>query len=150
VAFAPGGVTSLNPTVAARRSARRWLVHVTLIGTAITSLVFEPILALHVALGLVFALLVACHLVQRRRISKRLAVRLLKLRNLILPGSRLALADGFLFILTLAMMFSGFWDLWAPHHTKIRWHAITGVVLALYLVAHTLRRRTRLRFSQVR
>ena len=142
--------TSKTSTVQSRRSARRWLVHVTLIGSAITSLVMEPVLTLHVASGLVFVLFVGFHLAQRRRISQRLAVRLLKVQKLLGPAGRLALADGFLFIITVAMLFSGFWDLWAPHHTKIRWHAITGVVLTIYLVVHTARRWRRLRFSQIR
>lgn len=137
-------------TVRSRRSAQRWLVHVTLIGSAIVSLVLEPVLTLHVAFGLVFVLFVGCHLAQRRRISKRLAGRLLKFRDLLAPPGRLALADGFLFIITLAMLVSGFWDLWAPHHTKIRWHAITGVALTLYLVVHSVRRRRRLRLSEIR
>ena len=132
------------------RSALRWFVHVTLIGSAITSLVLEPVLSLHVAFGVVFVLFVGLHLAQRRRISKRLAVRLLKVQKLLAPPGRLALADGFLFVITMAMLVSGFWDLWAPHHTKIRWHAITGVVLTAFLVAHTVRRWRRLRFSQIR
>jgi hypothetical protein len=143
-------MTSLTRITRSRRSALRWLVHVSLIGFAVASLVVEPVLVLHVIFGLVFALLVACHLVQRRRVSKRLAVRLLKVRDLLLPGSRLALADASLFIITLAMLVSGFWDLWAPHHTKIRWHAITGVVLTIYLVVHSVQRRKRLRFSEIR
>jgi hypothetical protein len=128
----------------------RWLVHIGLIGSAIVSLVLEPILVLHVIFGVLFVFLVACHLAQRRRISKRLAVRLLKVRGLLLPGSRLAVADGFLFIVTSAMLISGFWDLWAPHHTKIRWHAITGVVMTVFLIVHTVRRRARLRISNIR
>jgi hypothetical protein len=142
--------TSMMRTAQSRRSALRWLVHVTLIGSAIASLVLEPVLILHVALGLVFVLFAGIHLAQRRRISKRLAIRLLRVKKLLLPAGRLALADGFLFIITLAMLFSGFWDLWATHHSKIRWHAITGVVLTIYLVVHTVRRWRRLRFSQIR
>ncbi len=126
------------------------MVHVGLIGTAISSLVFEPMIALHVVLGVIFAMLVGIHLAQRRLVSKRLAVRLLKLRQIWLPAGRLALADGFLFIITSAMLVSGFWDLLAPHHTKIRWHAITGVVLTIFLVVHTARRWRRLRISQIR
>ena len=126
------------------------MVHIGSIGSAIVSLVLEPILVLHVIFGVLFVFLVACHLAQRRRISKRLAVRLLKARGLLLPGSRLALADGFLFIVTSAMLISGFWDLWAPHHTKIRWHAITGVVMTVFLIVHTVRRRARLRISNIR
>jgi hypothetical protein len=141
---------SLLRTAQSRRSALRWLVHVTLIASAITSLVLEPVLTLHVAFGLLFVLFVGIHLAQRRRISKRLALRLLKIQKLLVPASRMALADGFLFIITMAMLVSGFWDLWAPHHTKIRWHAITGVVLTIYLVVHSVRRWKRLRFSQIR
>ena len=126
------------------------MVHIGLIGSAIVSLVLEPILVLHVIFGVLFVFLVACHLAQRRRISKRLAVGLLKARGLLLPGGRLALADGFLFIVTSAMLISGFWDLWAPHHTKIRWHAITGVVMTVFLIVHTVRRRARLRISNIR
>ncbi len=142
--------TSRMRTVQSPRSALRWLVHVTLIGSAITSLVLEPVLTLHVIFGIVFVLFVGFHLAQRRRISHRLAVRLLKVQKLLGSAGRLALADGFLFIITVAMLISGFWDLWAPHHTKIRWHAITGVVLTIYLVVHTARRWRRLRFSQIR
>jgi hypothetical protein len=142
--------SSLTRTALSRRSVLRWIVHVTLIGSAITSLVLEPVLSLHVAFGLLFVLLVGVHLAQRRRISKRLALRLLKIQKLLAPPGRLALADGFLFIMTMAMLISGFWDLWAPHHTKIRWHAITGVVLTIYLAVHTVRRWRRLRFSQIR
>jgi hypothetical protein len=142
--------SSLTRTAQSRRSVLRWIVHVTLIGSAITSLALEPVLSLHVAFGLLFVLLVGVHLAQRRRISKRLALRLLKIQKLLAPPGRLALADGFLFIMTMAMLISGFWDLWAPHHTKIRWHAITGVVLTIYLAVHTVRRWRRLRFSQIR
>jgi hypothetical protein len=143
-------MTSLTASSKTRRSALRWLVHVGLIVSTVTSLVLEPVLALHVAFGLVFVVLVGCHLAQRRRVSSRMAARLLKFQNLLAPAGRLALADGFLFIISWAMLLSGFWDLWAPHHTKIRWHAITGVVLTIYLAVHTIRRWKRLRFSQIR
>ena len=133
-----------------RPALLRWMVHLGLIGFTITSLVFEPVLILHVVLGLAFALLVGIHLAVRRRVSKRLAVRLLKILRGLLPADRLALADGLLFIITSAMLVSGFWDLWAAHHTKIRWHAITGVVLTIYIAVHTARRWGRLRFSKIR
>jgi hypothetical protein len=107
-------------------------------------------LSLHIGLGLVFVVLVGIHLGQRRRVSTRLVLRLLKLQKLFVPAGRLAIADGFLFAISSAMLVSGFWDLLAPHHTKIRWHAITGVVLVVFLVVHTLRRWKRLRFSQIR
>ena len=102
------GVTQASST---RRSALRWLVYVSLITSAITSLVIEPIISLYVTFGVIFVLLVGCHLVQRQRISKRLALRHLKVNKLLMPAGRPAIADGFLFTMTAAMLFSAFWDL---------------------------------------
>ena len=143
-------VTTSARSPTTRRGALRWFVHVGLIVSTVTSLVLETTLSLHIAFGLVFVVLVGCHLAQRRRVSTRMVVRLLKFQKLLAPAGRLALADGFLFIISWAMLVSGFWDLWAPHHTKIRWHAITGVVLTIFLLVHTIRRWRRLRFSQIR
>ena len=121
-----------------RRVLSRWLVHLGLIATLVVSLMFEPlVLAIHIAVGLVFAVLAGLHLAQRRRVSARLL-------------ARLALADLLLAVITAGMLASGFWDWFAGHPTKIRWHAITGVVLAILLVVHTIRRRSRLRRSAVR
>lgn len=130
----------------------RWLVHLGLIATVIVSLVFEPlVLALHIALGLAFAVLAGAHLVQRRRVSARLLARLSRPgRSLTRPAGRLALADALLAVTTAGMLASGSWDWSAGHPTRIRWHAITGVVLAVLLVVHTARRRSRLRRSKVR
>jgi hypothetical protein len=80
----------------------RWLVHLGLVGTTIVSLVFEPlILAIHIALGLAFAVLAMAHLVQRRRVSARLA-------------------DALLAAMTAGMLASGFWDWLTGHPTRIR------------------------------
>ena len=65
-------------------------------------------------------------------------------------GHDLALADPVPAVVTVGMPVSGCRDWFAGHPTKIRWHAITGVVLAILLVAHTVRRRRRLRQSTVR
>ena len=134
-----------------RRAMVRWLVHLGLIGTAVVSLVFEPVvLTIHIAVGLVFAVLAGMHLAQRRRVSASLLARLGRVRALARPGGRLALADALLAAVTAGMLASGFWDWSAGHPTKIRWHAITGVVLAILLLVHTARRRSRLRRSKVR
>jgi hypothetical protein len=131
-----------------RRALFRWLVHLGLIGTLVVSLTFEPlVLAIHIAAGLAFAVLAGLHLAQRRRVSARLLARV---RILAKPSGRLALADLLLALITAGMLVSGFWDWFAGHPTKIRWHAVTGVVLAILLVAHTIRRRSRLRRSAVR
>ncbi len=134
-----------------RRALFRWLVHLGLIGTLVVSLTFEPlVLAIHIAVGLAFAALAGLHLAQRRRVSARLLARLARVRILARPSGRLALADLLLALSTAGLLVSGFWAWSAGQPTKIRWHAITGVVLAILLVAHTIRRRSRLRRSAVR
>jgi hypothetical protein len=135
----------------ARRALFRWLVHLGLIGTVIVSLAFEPlVLAIHIAVGLAFAVLAGMHLAQRRRVSASLLGRLARVRALARPAGRLALADLLLAVITAGMLVSGFWDWFAGHPTKIRWHAITGIVLAILLLVHTVRRWSRLRRSKVR
>ena len=147
-------MTSHAPRAArdrARRAVFRWLVHLGLIGTVIVSLVFEPlVLAIHIDVGLAFAVLVGVHLAQRRRVSASLLARLARRQPLAGPAGRLALADALLAMITVGMLVSGFWDWFAGHPTKIRWHAITGVVLAILLLIHTARRWPRLRRSKVR
>ncbi|MEO9181407.1 MAG: hypothetical protein ABI298_07130, partial [Acidimicrobiales bacterium] len=113
------------------------------------SLVFEFVLSIHIIVGLLFLLFVAGHLVQRRRISTTLARRLTRVTSLHRRAGRLALSDALLLSLTGAMLASGFVDLALGHPTRIRWHAIFGVVLAVYLVIHTIRRRSRLKSSKI-
>ena len=90
------------------------------------------------------------HVATRRHTSARLARRLVRVRELLHRPGRLALADTILALLTVAMLVAGFWDWFAGHPTKIRWHAITGILLAVFVVVHTVRRRKRLRASAVR
>jgi uncharacterized membrane protein YjgN (DUF898 family) len=131
------------------RSGARWIVHLALIVTASTSLVLEPMLTLHIALGLVFVWLVVVHLRQRRHTTAALARRYAHPSRLGQPAGRLALSNGVLLILTLVMLASGLWDWLSGDPTRIRWHAISGVVLAAYLAVHSYRRRRRLRTSRV-
>lgn len=128
----------------------RWWVHVGLIAATTVSLVLEPILTIHIVLGFVFVALVVIHLGQRRRVGTALLSRLRQAPDLVRKTTRLAVADVLLGVLTLAMFGSGMWDWVLGHPTRIRWHAITGVVLAGCLVVHTLRRRGRLRTSRIR
>jgi len=118
--------------------------------SVVVSLVFEFVLTVHVVVGLLFVALVICHLVQRRRITGKLARRLTKFTTTQGRLARMALSDALLTVLTLGMLASGFIDVALGHPTQIRWHAILGVVLTAYLVVHTLRRRTRLRSSAIR
>jgi ABC-type thiamin/hydroxymethylpyrimidine transport system permease subunit len=128
-------------------AARRWWVHLGLIVTTVVSLVLEPVLTVHIGLGLAFVALVVAHLVQRRRTSTALLRRLPDISR---SAGRLALVDALLAALTIAMFASGVWDWALGHPTRIRWHAITGVVLAGLLVVHTVRRWRRLGTSRIR
>ena len=132
-----------------RRSDSRWWIHLGLIVSAAVSLVVEPILTMHIVIGLAFTGLVVVHLLQRRRTSSKLARRLLRVGSWHRPGGRRALADAFLATVTAAMLVSGLWDWSLGHPTRVRWHAVTGVVLAGLLAVHTVRRRSRLRSSDV-
>ena len=137
--------------VARRRGeASRWWIHLALIVSATVSLVFETVLTIHIVVGLAFIGLVGAHLLQRRRVSAALLRHIPHVRTLHHPPGRLALSDVLLAALTMGMFASGLWDWHLGHPTQIRWHAITGFVLAGYLVVHTVRRRARLRTSGVR
>jgi hypothetical protein len=126
------------------------LVHLGLIATAVTSLMFEFVLTVHIIVGLVFVAFVLAHLAQRRRSSHRLLRRLAKVRLLRQPLGRLAVADLVLALLTVGMLASGLWDWSLGHPTRIRYHALLGVALAILLVTHTFSRWKRLRKSDVR
>ena len=65
-----------NGAVPPRRSVaarHRWVVHLALLATGTTSLVLEPVVTVHVVLGLAFVGLVVVHVVQRRQVSMALA-----------------------------------------------------------------------------
>ncbi len=118
--------------------------------SASISLAIEPVLTLHILVGLVFIALVIAHLLQRHRVFRSLAGRAADPREWPSPSGRLAVADLLLAVLTIAMLTSGLWDWLSGHPTSFRWHAITGVVLAGFLMVHTVRRRNRLRSSRIR
>ena len=134
---------------AARSRALRWLVHLGLMGSVCVSLIFEFVLTVHIALGLVFVALVGAHLLQRRRAVANLTRRLSRFSTLRQRSGRLALSDALLGVLTTGMVVSGFVDLALGHPTRVRWHALTGATLVAYLLVHTLRRRKRLRTSTI-
>jgi hypothetical protein len=133
-----------------RTATLRWWVHLGLMASVIVSLVFEFILTVHIVVGLIFVALVVCHLVQRRRISTKLLRRLTQLTTAQSRLGRMAVSDALLAVLTLAMLVSGFVDVALGHPTQIRWHALLGVALSVYLVVHTWRRRKRLKSSAIR
>jgi hypothetical protein len=140
-----------NYTVTSRRTATlRWWVHLGLMVSVGVSLAFEFVLTVHIVVGLLFVVLVMCHLAQRRRMSTTLVRRLTRFTTTQSRLGRMALSDALLTLLTLGMLASGFIDVALGHPTKIRWHALLGVALSAYLVVHTWRRRKRLKSSVVR
>ena len=128
---------------------RRWVVHLLLISTAIISLVFEGSQQIHILLGLIFVVFVGFHFAQRRKISTVLLQQLFKAQKLSNPLVRLAFSDLLLTFLSVGMLGTGLLDWWLGHPTKIRWHAIFGVLLTIYLIVHSFRRRKRIRVSQI-
>jgi len=144
------GTDRKSPAVRLKPARHRWWVHLGMMVTLVVSLVFETVLTIHIVVGLVFVALALTHVTQRRLTSGRLAAKLLRVRTLGSPVGRMAVADALLAALSLAMLGTGFWDLFDGHPTRIRWHALTGVALAVFLVVHTVRRRKRLRSSRVR
>ncbi len=142
--------TGATGRTAISKQTRRWLVHLGLIVAAVTSLTFEFVLTAHIIVGLVFVALTAVHLAQRRRTSNRLIRRLVKIRLLNQPQSRLAVADLMLALLTVGMLVSGLWDWSIGHPTRIRYHALLGIGLAILLVTHSVTRWKRLRRSHMR
>ncbi|HZC70829.1 MAG TPA: hypothetical protein VE442_09055 [Jatrophihabitans sp.] len=135
-------------TVSRASTRGRVAVHVLLVATAVVSLILEPEITLHVLVGLVFVAFVAVHLAQRRQVAQRLAGHLSAPWRLHRAPVRLAVADAMLLVVTLAMLGSGLWDWLDGRPTRIRWHAISGVLLTGYLIAHTIRRRRRLTSSR--
>ena len=141
-------LTGMGRRLAAPGTAQRAAVHLLLVAAATASLVLEPELTAHILLGLGFVGLVVAHLLQRRRIVRALLRQLPRLP--VARATRIAQADLWLTIATMAMLVSGLVDWGLGHPTRIRWHAIFGVLLTITLVVHTARRRRRLHRSHVR
>jgi hypothetical protein len=131
---------------------RRWWVHVGLIASfAVSVLVILARMGvgLHILAGLGFTGLVGAHLIQRRRTLRSLAASpTWRTRR-----GRLALSDAVLVFLALNVVLSGVAD-WASAQVimvgRLNWHTTSSVLLVVYVVVHVVRRRARLRHSQIR
>lgn len=140
---------------------QRWLVHLWLIIFALLSLITFPMylsILAHISFGLIFAGLVVVHIRQRQRTVKFLWRDLRRFGAWIKPRGRLAWADVVLVFITLNVMVSGFVDCFKGSRpvmisvgriSPIREHAVSSIVLLVLLLVHALRRRKRLRTSQV-
>ena len=157
---------------AARTSAsdgvarRRWLVHLTLIvgflGTILSALELSRRYlghsgtVNHVIVGFGVGGLVLVHLYQRRHTVARLSARLVRRGGAKAQG-RMARSDLILWLLTLNVIASGVADwmkgqtiyLFNQGTTLFKWHAMSAIIIVIYLIMHVTRRRARLRSSHV-
>ena len=147
---------------------RRWLVHVVLIVGFLASAVSPIFLSRrylgnsgttdHAIICSIVLGLVVVHLFQRRRTLRRFVNQLLRGRDS--GGGRTSpvRTDLVLALLTLNAMASGLADYLAGHPIYLpipgpfvlqKWHAISAVVLVVYVTTHVVRRRRRLRLSHI-
>lgn len=147
----------------------RWLVHLALILGILAAVISAVFLSRkylghsgttdHSIIGLLVLGLVIVHLTQRRQTVKRLLARLFGRGSSTGNRSRLAVSDTILWILTLNAMVSGFVDFLVGHTIFLsipgpsilqKWHAMSVLVLLVYVIVHVVRRRKRLRASHIR
>jgi hypothetical protein len=149
------------------RSARaraRWLVHLCLIAVflgTLAALVGTTGTTLHILIGLAFGGVVVVHLIQRRHTVVNLLGGLAHAKVWVRPRGRLAVSDLVLAALTLNVIVSGLVDWLKGYKTELplsalglpqnlmSWHALSALVLTVYLAVHVLRRRKRLRRSSI-
>jgi hypothetical protein len=112
-----------------------------LIAGGIVSVVFEPIpIAVHSVIGLIFVGTVGPHLWHRRAWIRRVLGRLRQGGRL--PARlRWSLSQSFLLLVLVGVVTgSGLYD-WLDARSKIRWHAISSVVLIVVVARHAWTRR---------
>jgi hypothetical protein len=123
------------------RSWARWLIDILLIAGGVVSLIVEPLsIAIHSVVGLIFVGTVGPHLWHRRRWIAGVLTRLRR------PGRLPAVLrwslsqSSLLFVLVVVVTVSGLYD-WLDARTRIRWHAISSVVLIVVVARHAWTRR---------
>jgi hypothetical protein len=149
---------------ASGRARSRWAIHLALLVTVIVALVplllfgFNPRVTIHVVIACVFLGLVVIHLVQRRHTLSRLIGQLARAGSR-MKGRRLAVSDAIFGFLIANVLASGIYDLATGQNTRvpvpgihlfIGWHSLSSLLFLGYLIAHVIRRRKRLRRSQIR
>ncbi len=156
-----GEAGAVTGTRADPYSTRRWWVHLGLLvscGAALLIVLARTGTGVHILAGLCFAGLVGAHLTQRRRTVRTLAGDIVSPSRWRTRHGRLALSGAVLAFLALNVVVSGIVD-WAsarpvmvglPGMAALNWHTTTGLLLAVYLVVHVVRRRARLRHSRIR
>src|SRR5450631_3766885 len=119
----------------------RWAVDLVLIAAGVVSVLFElTSIAIHSVVGLVFVGFVGPHLWNRRAWIRGTLRRLWQHRSLS-RAVRWSLSQAsLLLVLTMIVTASGLWD-WLDGRTKIRWHAISSIILLAVIMRHTWTRR---------
>jgi len=120
---------------------RRWLIDILLIAGVIVSVIFEPFsIAVHSIIGLIFVGTVGPHLWHRRSWIRGTLSRLWQRRRLSVKLSW-SLSQSFLLLaLVITVTASGLYD-WIDTHSRIRWHAISSVILIVVVARHAWTRR---------
>jgi hypothetical protein len=120
---------------------RRWLIDILLIAGGIVSVIFEPFsIAIHSVIGLIFVGTVGPHLWHRRSWIYGVLGRLRR-RSRLPAKLRWSLSQSFLLLLlVITVTASGLYD-WLDARTKIRWHAISSVILIAVVARHAWTRR---------
>jgi hypothetical protein len=120
---------------------RRWLIDMLLIAGGVVSLVFEPLaIAIHSIVGLVFIATIGPHLWHRRAWIRGISSRIRQRRRLSARLRWSAWQSVLLLVLAIVVTVSGLWD-WLDVPTRIRWHALSGVILVGVVVRHAWTRR---------
>ncbi|MHB8378494.1 MAG: hypothetical protein ACYDB2_01065 [Acidimicrobiales bacterium] len=147
----------------------RWLVHLALIVLFLAAVISAVFLSRkylghsgttnHSLIGLLFLGLVIVHLGQRRQTVRRLLSRFFRRTKSTGHRSGQAVSDMILWTVTLNAMVSGVADFLVGHTIFLsipgpsvlqKWHAMSVLVLLVYVIVHVVRRRKRLRTSHIR
>jgi hypothetical protein len=120
---------------------RRWLIDILLIAGGIVSVIFEPFsIAIHSVIGLIFVGTAGPHLWHRRSWIRGTLSRLRQRRRLS-ARLRWSLSQAFLLmVLVVVMTTSGLYD-WLDVRSRIRWHAISSIILIAVVARHAWTRR---------
>lgn len=163
VPMAPSAAHAVAADPSQGRIRARLVVHLGLLASAAGSLVTLEFLhiriAIHTVVGLAFIGFVALHLVQRRRTLWHWARQLLRSRPRSSRRSPRLVSDLILAVIALNVLASGYvdWNRGRPTEISLpppftpfgRWHALSSIVLVVYLLMHVTRRRSRLRRSVI-
>src|ERR1019366_2219942 len=146
----------------------RWMVHLALI-LGFLAAALSPIFLSrmywghsgttnHAIISLIVLGIVLVHLWQRRHTVRRLFARLIGHQSSPAHRSFQAPSDLILWILTLNAVVSGVADYLVGHQIFLpvsgpiifqKWHAMSALVLLVYVIVHVVRRRKRLRRSHI-